>query len=398
MSPTKDSNENELQYIWRMCSAKDSGLLEMTWQELAKVLNENLFSDESEYLGESAFRKKYQYAKDFYEQVFSKMTSNEYSDDLISIKRELEMSKIKYRDERNAWNKQNYIQARFEQKMDYLEEMLSEMGKINFDYSPTPNINSDNDMLILLSDLHIGQTFQSAWGQYNTGIAKRRLNQYLGEITRIRSVHNSENAYVTILGDLISGSIHKSVQVSNRENVIEQIKIAAEIISSFCYELSKIFKNVIITNVSGNHSRLESKDDALHDERLDDLIGWIISKSLSHISNIEFEDFNIDIGIAEMNIRGRRYVSCHGDYDQFTKNGVANLSMMLGYIPDVICFGHLHHFSMDDINGVKLVRGGSLAGSGDSYTIEKRLTGSPTQTICVCTEDGIECCYPIELD
>ena len=45
-----------------------------------------------------------------------------------------------------------------------------------------------------------------------------------------------------------------------------------------------------------------------------------------------------------------------------------------------------------------MVRGGSLAGSGDAFTIEKRLSGKPSQMVCVCSSAGIEAYYPVELN
>ena len=398
----RTENESELQYIWRLCSAKDSGLLDYTWDELANVLNKNLREEDEEWTS-SAYRKKYQQAKVFYDEVFSKMESEHYYQELLEQKRDLERMKIQFRDERNAWNKQNYIDARATQKLDYLEEQLISIGKTQFSNNNVKPIKSNNDLLVILSDLHIGQTFHTVFGEYNTNIAKKRLDQYLKEIINIKDIYNSENVYVSIQGDLLSGNIHKSIQVTNRENVIEQIKIATELIASFCHELSKNFNNVYVTNVAGNHSRLDKKDEALHDERYDDLIGWAISMLLHEVSNVYINSvdkgcFNIDNGIAQMNIRGKKYINVHGDYDGFSKNGVANLSMMLGFIPDVITFGHLHACAMSEENGVKLIRGGSLAGSGDFYTVEKRLSGKPSQMVCICTSDGIKACCPIELD
>ena len=165
--------------------------------------------------------------------------------------------------------------------MDLLEERLSEIGKVDFSTHDIPQINGDNDLLVILSDLHIGQCFSSTWGEYNSDIARDRLNQLLLEVVKIGRRHNSEKVWISIQGDLISGSIHKALAITNRENVIEQIKLASELIASFCYELSKYFNRVLITNVSGNHSRIDKKEDALHDERLDDLISWIVEKSLN---------------------------------------------------------------------------------------------------------------------
>ncbi len=394
MNLNKKADESELQYIWRLALAKDSGSLDMTWEELADVFNENL---ENNY-GSSAYRKKFQQAQHFYDDVFSKMDDTEYSQELMKQKRELERLKIQFRDERNAWNKQNYTDARVEQKLDYLEEELRDMGKINFPEHEIVETKGDNDMLVILSDFHIGQCFDSAWGKYNSDIAFKRVEQLAEKVRKVQYKHKSENLYIAISGDLISGNIHKSIAITNREDVITQIKIASKIIINFCYNMSKYFKKVYVTNVAGNHSRIDKKDDALHSERLDDLVGWVVNSSLQHIDNIIFLPNRLDIGIGEMTIRGKQYVSVHGDYDKFSKSGVENLVMMIGYIPYAVLFGHLHVCSLDECNGVKMIRGGSLAGAGDQYTIEKRLSGKPAQMICICDEKGVDCYYPVELD
>ena len=344
------------------------------------------------------------FVKEYFDWKISKeenKNNNSYMNDLAEQRRELERAKIKFRDERNAWQKQNYTDARVEAKLDLLEEHLSSIGRIEFENHEVADINSDNDILIILSDLHIGQTFSSMWGEYNTDIAKERLNKLLDEVIKIGNRHNSENCYVSIQGDLISGSIHKSIAITNRENVIEQIKIASELIASFCYELSKYFSNVYITNVAGNHSRIDKKDEALHDERLDDLIKWAIDILLHHVDNISTDgsdNGNFDNGIALMKIRGKDYINVHGDYDSYTRSGVSKLLMMLGFIPYAITFGHMHTCAVDECNGIKMIRGGTLAGSGDPYTIEKRLSGKPSQMVCVCTDKGVEAYYTIELN
>lgn len=394
---TRLENENYNAYIWRLDNLIQSGKYK-NWREITPMVNKELFGDdESQYRDESAYRKACKYARDFKNAgIFN--SDEEYLKELQIQKRELERKKIQFRDERNAWQKQNYTDARVEEKLNKLELELTSLGRINFDKHNNVSIDSDNDMLIILSDLHIGQTFDSIFGKYNTDVAKDRLNQLLKEIISIRKLHNSKKCYVSLQGDLISGNIHKSIQVSNRENVIEQIKIATELISSFCYELSLHFETVFMSNVSGNHTRMDRKDDAIHDERLDDIISWAIGLSLKHIDNFHILHRNIDTGIADIQIRGKSYISVHGDYDGFNKSGVQNLCLALGYLPYAITYGHMHVCSVDETNGVKMIRGGSLAGCGDSYTIEKRLTGKPSQMICICTNKGVKAYYPVELN
>lgn len=269
------------------------------------MVNKELFGDdECQYRDESAYRKAVAYARQFYEAgVFS--TEDAYVKEMQLQKRELEMAKIQFRDERNEWNKQHYIGGRVTQKLNKLQEEISSIGRIIFNNVDVPVKESDNDLLCILSDLHIGQCFESAFGSYNSDIAKERLAIYLQEIFSIAKMNNSENCYVSIQGDLISNSIHKALAITNRENVIEQIKLASEYITSFCYELTKKFSNVYVSNVSGNHSRIDTKKDALEDERLDDLIGWTINNALKHIENFHWIGNNIDTSISCMDIRGK---------------------------------------------------------------------------------------------
>ena len=388
--------ETEEQFLWRVGQMVDSGKIE-SWTSVNDIVNKELGIDEDKWRDESSFRKRYQAAKKFYDGCFSKMESDTYANEVAIMKRELERAKIQFRDERNAWQKQNYIDARVESKLDLLEEKLSEFGKIEFSNCDNVQVKGDTDLLVILSDLHIGQCFSSTWGEYDSTIARDRLEQLLLEVVKIGSRHNSEKVYISIQGDLISGSIHKALAITNRENVIEQIKIAAELITAFCYELSKYFKHVFISNVSGNHSRLDKKEDSLHDERLDDLISWIVESSLKHVDNVTTLHRNLDTGIVNLNIRSKSYIAVHGDYDSFTRNGVANLVLMLGFVPYAVTFGHMHTCAVDECNGIKMIRGGSLAGSGDSYTVEKRLSGKPSQMVCVCSEKGVEAYYAVEL-
>lgn len=395
----KGKEETELQYIWRLCSAKDAGTIDMTWDELADILNKNLREDESEYYGSSAYRKKYQQAKLFRDEVFSKEEPADYQNDLMELKRELERAKIQFRDERNAWQKQNYIDARVESKLDLLEEKLSEIGKVEFSNYENVDINSDNDLICCLSDLHIGQTFNSCFGEYSSSIAKKRLDDYLLEIIKIGRRHGSENIYLNLLGDQISGNIHLSIQVSNRENVIEQVKLSAELITNFAVELSKYFKRVFIIGVAGNHSRLISnKEKDIKDERLDSLITWIIEQMTKHIDNIVVLYRNIDSGISDLSVRGKTYIGVHGDNDAMNSNAVGKLCMMLGFFPYAIIGGHKHTPAYQEFNGVKYIQSGSLASSGDDYCISQRLSGKANQTVLVCSPKGIDAIYNVELN
>lgn len=92
-------------------------------------------------------------------------------------------------------------------------------------------------MMICLSDLHIGATYDSMFGKYNSDIAKERLDEYLQKIELIRETNCISKAFVVGLGDLVSGNIHYTIAVTNRENVIQQVIKASELVSDFYINL-----------------------------------------------------------------------------------------------------------------------------------------------------------------
>ena len=392
-------NESEEQFLWRIGQAKDNGTIDLSWEEIASVMNKEFREDVSEYLSEAAYRKPYQQAKRFYEAgTFNALSETRYIDELRETKQEVRKEKQKLFDERTALNKALRENARVEEDLSKLEVLIRNNGKTTLPETINCVDNSDNDLIIALSDFHLGSTTDNYFGSYNSEIAAVRLSQYLHRILEIKSVHHSENAYVFLLGDLLSGEIHFTTQLENRENVVEQIQKSAELISSFIYELSANFKNVYVNGVAGNHSRTSFKDQVLRGNRLDNLIPWYMKAKLAHIKNIKFiDDNNYDATIGTCTVRGKEYLIVHGDFDSFNEKGVSKLVMMLGFKPCAIFYGHLHRCSYDDICGVKIVRSGSFSGTSDDYTISKRLSGNPSQMVCVATSDGIFAYYPIEL-
>ena len=385
----RHDEEDENAYIWRICENKD---MIGTWQDVCDLLNKEL---RHEY-NESWYRKEYQSFQRLFNASKDNVLDKEYLDTIDNKIRELEKQRVKLRDERAEHNKNVRIEARLEQKLDELEKVLVNQGKIDYNTKTLNPVVSDTDLIVMLSDLHIGQTFTSEWGQYNTDIAKDRMEKYLKEIIEIGKRHKAQNCFVSLQGDMISNSIHKTLAITNRENVIEQVILASELIASFIAQLSANFKEINVVSVVGNHSRIDRKEDALKDERLDSLITWYAKAKLSCLKNVHFLD-SIDNTISSFSVRDKEYVSVHGDYDKFDMTGVSRLSMMLGFFPYCILFGHKHFPATSEINGIKLVQSGSFPGSGDDYTVELRLSGSPSQTVLVCNEDGIICNYTVDL-
>ena len=65
----RQPNENEEQYLWRIGKLIDSGIIS-SWKAITPLINEQWRDDETTYRDESSYRKKYNVAKLFYNNVF----------------------------------------------------------------------------------------------------------------------------------------------------------------------------------------------------------------------------------------------------------------------------------------------------------------------------------------
>ena len=65
--------ETENQMLWRVGKAKASGVLgDITWPDIAKVMNKEFREDETQYFDSSAYRKRYKNFSDAFDEIFSK--------------------------------------------------------------------------------------------------------------------------------------------------------------------------------------------------------------------------------------------------------------------------------------------------------------------------------------
>lgn len=387
MSIYKDSNETIKHYKVRLC--KNKALYGLTFNDIAELLNKETGESKSE----SFFRKWWNgYNEGYLDASTECMNTDKILVEYEKKRIEFEKEKNKFLDYRNAYKKE----IRDDSRKEILLEIL--LDKINcikpYDSVKINYKSSNNDLLVGLNDIHFGIDIDNYWNKYNSEIAKKRLEKYIDNIINIQKVHNSENCYVCANGDLISGNIHYTIQIANRENIVEQIIGVSELIAWFLSELGKYFNNVYLSVVSGNHSRLSMKENSQKNERLDDLIPWYIKARLQNIKNIFVLDNCIDSTLNIVNIRGLNYLNVHGDYDNFTN--IQRLIEMLD--EDIYCihFGHLHHNMTDYIQKYKIIMSGSLQGV-DDYCIQKRIYSHAQQLVCVCNDKGIICSYDVDL-
>ena len=311
---------------------------------------------------------------------------------------EFQVERQKFFDQRNAFNKLVRERSRQEELNEILVAAIQSgnLPQLNYEYHEV--IPSDNDLLVSLNDIHYGATVNNYWNTYNSDICREMMSKYLDNVIQIAHTHGSENCVVWANGDEISGNIHKSITVTNKENVIEQIKGVSELIAEFIAELSKHFATVTFVSVAGNHSRLDpNKDNALVSERLDDLIEWYLAARLQSFENVIIGGGEkVDETMYLIDVRGKTYCGVHGDFDG-SSSKIQALQTMARKPLYAVLSGHLHHCKMDDVQGIRTIMAGSFLGM-DDYCVQKRIYGRPEQMVCVCDETGVRCSYNVGLN
>lgn len=311
---------------------------------------------------------------------------------------ELRKERQKFYDQRTAFNKLVRDRSRQEELNEIIDDAIRNGNLPQLAYTPGDTEPGDNDLLVSLNDLHYGAYHANYWGTYNSDVCRDMMRRYLDRILPIAERHRSENCIVWENGDVISGSIHRSIQVTNKENVVEQLIGASELIAEFLTELAGHFREVRFISVSGNHSRIEpQKENSLVGERLDDLVEWYLAARLQNMDNIIIgAGEHIDPTMYITRIRGLNYLGVHGDFDSSAQH-IQALQTMAGRPIYAVLSGHKHHNKVDEVQGVKTVMAGSFLGM-DDFCVQKRICGRPEQMVCVCDESGILCHYDIPLN
>ena len=387
--------ETAFQYHKRLVEGKlvDKTLSDYDYAELSP------FVYGQEYSADVARRMMYGSAKTIQlleSEPAGRTTDTALIDELELKKIELQKERQRFFDQRTEYNRMLREQAREDELRDILERTIAAGNLPVLEYEPFEPFTGDSSLLVFVNDLHYGASYKNHWGEYNSDICKCMLRNYLNEIVNIANTHCAQDCYVICNGDNVAGNIHLSIRLTNKENIIEQVTGVAELLSEFVAELSAYFSNVYFTSVAGNHSRLDTKDDALLSERLDDIVEWYMKARLQNFENVEvgYGD-RIDPTMFLIGVRGKKMLGVHGDFDPSIAN-VTNLQAMVGEPLHAVLLGHRHYNMTTNVQGIKIIQSGSFLGT-DDYCITKRLHGKPSQIVSVVTDDGIVCNYDVEL-
>ena len=398
MEIKRKDGETDLQYHKRIIYGKlvDKTLSDIDYTELSQL------AYGKEYSSDVARRMFYGSKRTLQlmdEERASKETDNALMTELDEKMIEFKKERQKFLDQRAAFNKVVRERSRQEELNEILVNAIKGGDLPKLDYIPYVAEQSNNDLLVSLNDIHYGISVNNSWNTYDPDICRDMMSRYLDKIISIAKTHKSENCIVYNCGDSISGNIHSTIQIANKENVVNQVKGVSNLIADFLSILGDCFKEVRYVSVSGNHSRISSKDDAPYDERLDDLIEWYLEAKLQGKDNIIIDGKSrIDSSMFMLDIRGKTYLGVHGDMESGNTK-LPTLQTMAGKPLYAVLSGHLHHnkCDIDSNTGIRTLMAGSFLGM-DDYCIQKRIYGKPEQLVCVVDDSGILCHYDVSLN
>ena len=398
----KRQDENESQYIWRVGQAKDAGIIDATWSELSPTLNKELEIDETEWRGESAWRKKYRVMQQAYDDVFSKQQfADSRSAEIDEQINELFKVKKQVQDQRRELRNILTPDARFDNLTEKLIESASHLAEIKplvfEDYAFN---TTDSEAVIAWADWHYGMVTDNIWNQYNTDICRQRVAEFVSRAIGYIKLHGVKTLHIMLLGDAAHGSIHTGCRVASEEDACDQLMESSEIMAEAINELSSYVSEVNVYATYGNHLRtIQNKNDSVHSDNMEKIVPWWLEQRLQNNNrvNVIKSDY---YEFLYLNVCGYNIVGAHGDLEKFKQFGLTVNTLFTkkyGKTIDYTISADKHHIEEFETMGIESILVRSLCGT-DEYANIHRLYSDPGQTLMIFTpEDGRECTYNIKL-
>lgn len=383
---------NNFEKKLELCLQKLNKEIDLDWMEIVELLNLDCSAD---HLRKTAYGMKETY--DYFNSKTKEMIAQEEYEKLMEKELKIKKEKVKLNDLKTQLNKQIRELARKENLGEILEKKLEELNMqpriINDEYKQ--RVTSNRDMVCLISDIHYGIKTTNALSPYDSDICKQKMNYLVDKTIKFSLENDIDKLYVLILGDEISGLIHNTTRLEQREDVISQVIEVSELLYEAIVKLANSLPFVVVGLAQGNHSRvMADKKDSLEQENFTRLIREFLKLRLANISNVILLENKFDESIIEINIRGYNLIGLHGQNDKLTN--VSKLTEMFDKKIDYVCFGHYHNAKEFESNKTEVIVNGCF--SGDDYSKRLRLYNKPIQKLLLFDDTGKIATYNINLD
>lgn len=390
----KRIDENESQYIWRVGQAKDAGLIDFTWEQLTPILNTQLNIEETEWRGESAWRKKYRVMQQAYDDVFSKLQFSESRmTEIEEQKRELNKARMKLQTEKLEYNRWLREEARNELIVEHICEAIKSLPPLDIPNVLPANvvgrIHGEREGCLLIADPHYGVDlkitglFGEVINEYSPEIFESRMWNLLTQVVDICKKEGFSSLNVYDLGDEIDGLLRVSQLFKLRYGVIESTVRYSRFISEWLNELSKHVHVKYQMVKDSNHCQLRMLNqpkNTFKDENMSYIIAEKIIDRLENNSNFEF--IQNPTGYIFDNLVGYNVLGIHGETKKL-EQAIKDFSKTYGVTIDFLVGGHKHHQDSQNIGIQSDVIGAPSIIGVDDYALSLHKTSDPGATLFV---------------
>lgn len=392
----RKENEEDLDYAMRLIDIKkEERPDDLDWGDIVELLGLDLNKDSLRKSQDTIFGGIAVYKKMKDKELISK--PSDYQQEVQIQLQELKKERIRLSDERAALNRRLRNEARKESMHDLITECAQ---SLKTEYNKIKPVCVEEEFekaaILTLSDFHFGLEINEFNNVYNADVFYQRLNKILGKTIEYIQLNKVRTLYVLGLGDYMSGIIHTTTRIENRENIVQQVIKVSEALSQMLTELSK-FVEIYYYDVTDNHGRVfPNKDDWENEDNFSLFVRWYLDARFKDNEYIHImqNTYSNEIGVVE--IFGRNYAFTHGHRDKIS-NIVQNLSLMTKKFYEAIFMAHCHHYEANEIHGTYVYMNGTLSGT-DMYANNERKTSNPSQNLFILnSNDGIECQYLIKL-
>ena len=403
----KEDNENTNEYIWRMCDYKDKGLLDLNWEQVGELINKELFgSDEELYRTSSAYRKPYQYAKDFYDDVFKKRMysyDNEAIKKMDDLKRDIQKERIKLNTTRVEYNKWLRENARDELIIEEICKSISNLSPLE---KPAyiQNKYSTKEYCLVFGDEHYGTEFEltdllgNIINSYSPEIFEKRMWDLFYQVIDIIKKEDINTLNVYSMGDFSDGCLRVSQLMKLRYGVIDGTIKYANFISNWLNELTK-YVRIRFQMTDGNHTELRMLGQP-KGTFVEDNMGKIVKKKkkIRLEDNNNFTFIENPTGYIYDNLAGNIILGIHGETRSLEKT-LKDLSAIYNTQIKYLFAGHLHHSKLEEIGiNSEVINIPSIIGI-DPYALSLNKTSNASAKLFIFEEGkGRTCEYTFKLN
>lgn len=386
MAYQKLSNENENQYILRICSMKeDQG---WTWEDVASILNSSLGHN----FGESKYRKQYQYFnKMLKDNETTFFTEDEYLEKIRSERRELEKERKKIQTEKIEYNRWLREEAREELIAEHISDAIRELPKLDVPNIIVPNQNMRTGILAFADphygkDLCIKGLFGETLNEYSPEIFEQRMWNLLSQTVQICNKEGFNELNVYDLGDEIEGCLRVAALMKLRYGVIESTVRYGHFITEWLNELTKHIRVKYQMVKDSNHCQLRmlgEPKNTFKDENISYIIADKIMDRLSDNPNFEFAQN--PTGYIFDQVAGYNVFGYHGE-GKALEQAIKDFSRTYKVNIDYLIGGHKHHKLSSNI-GIEsdIISIPSIIGI-DDYSLSLNKTSDPGATLFILEE------------